>query len=345
MKLLRNKEVCRTLLIHIMLSVLATGIAWNADIEYGILMLGVCIAFILVYLISTMLRYRKIAQLSKDVDRILHGDNHIELDRYSEGELAILQSEIYKMTVRLREQQQKLLDDKVYLADSIADISHQIRTPLTSINLVVQMLSKDDLTVERRQQLFRELRELLSRIDHLITVLLKISKLDAGTVQFNKDNIPIAEMIRMATEPLLIPMELRGQELKVEAEGGFYGDAAWTSEAVGNIVKNCMEHTPDGGCIHISAMDNALYTEIVITDDGGGIDKEDLPHIFERFYKGKNSGDKSFGIGLALARMIITGQNGTIKAENVSASESGIGQDAPTVLGARFTIRFYKGIV
>ncbi len=335
--MLRNKEVQRTLLIYVVISVLATGVAWWYSDNYGVFMLAVCITFITIYLISTGLRYRKIAKLSSQVDRILHGDNHMEMKRYSEGELAILQSEIYKMTVRLREQQQKLLDDKIYMADSIADISHQIRTPLTSINLVVSMLSKEDLSPERRQQLFRELRELLSRIDHLITVLLKISKLDAGTVKFNKENVSMAGLIHSATEPLLIPLELREQKLKVVAEGEFSGDVAWTSEAVGNIVKNCLEHTPVGGVVSICATENPLYTEIVIADNGGGIDKEDLPHIFERFYKGKNSSDNSFGIGLALARMIITSQNGTIKAENVVEQEKNS--------GARFTIRFYKGTV
>ncbi|MBQ4282945.1 MAG: HAMP domain-containing histidine kinase [Lachnospira sp.] len=337
MKVLRNKEVFRTLILYILVSVAATVIAWRAGEDNGLLMLLICATFIIIYLVSTSLRYRQIARLSWDVDKILHGDNHIDLDKCSEGELAILQSEIYKMTVRLREQQQKLLDDKIYLADSIADISHQIRTPLTSINLVVQMLTKDDLTEERRCQLFRELKELLSRIDHLITVLLKISKLDAGTVEFKRENVPMADLVRIATEPLLIPIELRNQELTVNARGEFIGDVAWTGEAVGNIVKNCMEHTPNGGKLMINATTTPLYTEIVIEDNGCGIDKEDLPHIFERFYKGKNSTDKSFGIGLALARMIITGQNGTVKAENVM--EQGI------VSGARFVVRFYKGTV
>ena len=128
-------------------------------------------------------------------------------------------------------------------------------------------------------------------------------------------------------------MDLRNQTLEVSATGEFTGDVAWTCEAVANIVKNCMEHTPDGGRIKLYASDNPLYTEIVIADNGSGIAKEDLPHIFERFYKGKDSDEKSFGIGLALARMIISTQNGTIKAENESP------------VGAKFTLRFYKGIV
>lgn len=237
------------------------------------------------------------------------------------------------MTIRLREQQQTLTREKAYLADSIADISHQIRTPLTSINLLIGLLSEPKLTDARRQQLIHELYELLSRIDWLITTLLKISRLDAGTVQFKQEQVSLEELLKKSCVTLLIPMELRGQELRIHADGAFRGDLSWTSEAIGNIVKNCMEHTPEGGRIEIEATENALFSEIIIKDNGTGISPEDLPHIFERFYKGKDSDGKSFGIGLALSRMIIAGQGGTVKAENRKP------------VGAMFTIRFYKGTV
>lgn len=178
-----------------------------------------------------------------------------------------------------------------------------------------------------------ELYELLSRIDWLITTLLKISRLDAGTVQFKQEQVSLEELLKKSCVTLLIPVELRGQELRIHADGAFRGDLSWTCEAIGNIVKNCMEHTLKGGRIEIDAAENALYSEIIIKDNGTGISPEDLPHIFERFYKGKDSDGKSFGIGLALSRMIITGQGGTVKAENRKP------------VGAMFTIRFYKGTV
>ncbi len=335
MKLFRNPEVTKSLLTYGLLTIAATGASafFMRDARFMLFTFILCVLAASVHFIFTYARYRRIAELSSDVNRILHGDSHISLDKYSEGELAILQSEIYKMTVRLREQQKRLQDDKIYLADSIADISHQIKTPLTSINLLVSFLSEPDISDERRHKLIRELYELLSRIEWLITALLKISKLDAGTVQFNTETLSMDELIKKATSPLLVPMELREQELLITTEGDFNGDVSWTCEALTNIIKNCMEHTPTKGTITINASENALYSEITITDNGCGISKEDLPHIFERFYKGKDSDDKSFGIGLALARMIITSQNGTVKAEN----------NLPT--GARFTIRFYKGTV
>ena len=333
MKLLKNKEVRGALLWQLSVSVIACPLCFLFDLRAGLTAVVLSLLLMLIFCISTYKRYRRIASLAADVNHVLHGDSSIDFDNYSEGELSILHSEIYKMTVRLREQQQKLLSDKEYLADSLADISHQIRTPLTSINLLVERLSASGLTDECRHQLANELYGLLDRIDWLITTLLKISKLDAGTVQFNRDTVSLEMLINKSCAPLLIPIELRGQELVICAEGNFYGDPAWTSEAVGNIVKNCMEHTPDGGKIEIEATENALYSEIVIKDNGTGISPEDLPHIFERFYKGKDSDGKSFGIGLALSRMIIAGQKGTVKAENRKNT------------GAMFTLRFYKGTV
>lgn len=333
MKLLRNPEVAKGLLLYALLAVVFSVAAWLMDSRFGLFTLLVCIVLIGVHLSLTMRRYRRIARLAAEIDKILHGEQQITLDAYAEGELAVLQSEIHKMTVRLREQQQNLVNDKVYLSDSIADISHQIRTPLTSIHLLTELLSKPDLTEKRRYQLCFELRELLRRIDWLITALLKMSKLDAGTVLFKEESILLEDLLQRACAPLLVPLELHGQLLEINAKGSFYGDIAWTCEAIGNIVKNCMEHTPEYGSIRIHAEENALYTEICIEDSGKGISKADLPHIFERFYKGKDADDKSFGIGLALARMIITQQNGIIKADN---NQSG---------GAKFLIRFYKGTI
>lgn len=332
-KLLKNKEVRTVLLWQILISAAACGVCFTFDFRAGLVAVALALLLMAVYCISTCRRYRKIADLAGDINRILHGDSAIDFDSYSEGELSILHSEIYKMTVRLREQQHTLTKEKAYLADSIADISHQIRTPLTSINLLVERLSASGLSNEDRHQFTNELYELLSRIDWLITTLLKISRLDAGTVEFKQEAVSLKTLVEKSCHPLLIPMELRGQELLIRAEGDFSGDLSWTCEAVGNIVKNCMEHTPEGGKIEIDASENALYSEIVIRDNGTGIAPEDLPHIFERFYKGKNSDGKSFGIGLALSRMIIAGQGGTVKAENRK----------PT--GAMFSIRFYKGTV
>ncbi len=333
MKLLRNHEVASMLAAHLAV-IAAAAVSALKFREYAVLIIILsCAAMTCLFIISTKKRYKMINRLSSEVDRILHGDDHLHLDTFSEGELSILSSEIYKMTVCLRQQQNDLKNDKVYLADSIADISHQIRTPLTSVNLLVSMLSEEKVPDSKRLETARKLRELLSRIDWLITALLKMSKLDAGTARFASEEIPLGELIERSCMALRIPIELHDQTLEIKASGNFHGDISWTCEAVGNIVKNCMEHTPPGGKISIYTEENPVFTQILISDTGCGIPKDDLPDIFKRFYKGKDSGDKNFGIGLALARMIITSQNGTIKAGN--------NPDC----GAYFDIRFYSSPV
>ncbi len=333
MGLLRNPEVYRALLLQLLLTAAALIVTWLLAPPMLLFTLLLCALFIAVHLIATILRYRRIAALSAELDHILHDESSDIIHECAEGELAILQSELHKMTVRLREQQQRMQEDKIYLADSLADVSHQLRTPLTAIHLIVTRLSKSDLSPEMRAKLLRDLKVLLSRVDWLITALLKISKLDAGTVQFHAETLELAELLRRSAEPILIPLELRGIRLDMHMEGKCTCDAAWTCEAIGNILKNCMEHTPPDGCITVEAQEKPLYVQIRISDTGTGISAEDLPHIFERFYRGKHSDDSSYGIGLALARMIITSQNGTIKAENAKDG------------GAVFTIRFYKSAV
>lgn len=329
-KLFRNRDVLVTILI--MLSITAAVSVFMRHSGHLSAIAGMGAAMTLTYLISSYFHYRRINDISGEIDKVLHGSNDILWECDSEGELALLKSEIYKMTVRLREQSQDLIADKTALADALADISHQIRTPLTSINIAVTMLAKEDISQERRRKLIMELQQLLSRIDWLIMTLLKMSKLDAGSVELRRDELDMKDVAEAACQPFMIPAEVRGQEIRIEAQGNFTGDMQWTCEALGNIIKNCTEHTPEGGTITLKAEENPLYSEIVISDTGSGISEEDLPHIFERFYKGSDSGDKSFGIGLALARMIISAQNGTIKAENSGT-------------GAVFTVRFYKCVI
>lgn len=332
MKVLRNPEVRKSFRVWILLAVIFT--AFSAWLDARFAAAAAVFSFCLIggFYHNICIRYARLEEMSMEIDRILHGSSHFDLSRFEEGELAILSSEINKMTVRLREQADALVKDKTCLADSLADISHQIRTPLTSINLIVDFLSEDDLSKERRLGLTRELMVQLSRIDGLITALLKLSRLDAGAVRLSKEPVSALELVKQAADTVAIPMELRGQRLVVQAaqEGFFTGDPAWCVEAVGNILKNCMEHTPEGGTITVAVTDNSLFTEFVISDTGEGFSKEDIPHLFDRFYKGKNSNADSFGIGLALARTIIRAQNGTIQADN--------GRNG----GAQFTVRFYK---
>lgn len=334
MSILNEPDIRRGILADIGIGAAVSAVSFSLGIAAGIAALASCIIYTVIHAITNVRRYRAIARLSNSIDRILHGQDEILFTDSREGELAILTSEVTKMTVRLREQTDALAADKVRLTDAIADISHQLRTPLTSMNLTVSLLSEDGLSDERRLRLTRDLSRSLRRIDWLIDALLKISKIDAGTVGFRSERVSVAELIRRAAAPLMIPMELRGQEIRVHADSEEYtGDMQWSVEAIGNILKNCVEHTPEGGSIEISSTENALFTEIVISDSGAGFTPGDIPHLFERFYRGKNADAASVGIGLALARTVITAQNGTVAASN--------GKNG----GAQFTVRFYKNIV
>ena len=280
-----------------------------------------------------MRKYKKsLRRLSGEMDRILHGSGELVLGSYEEGEISILRDEIYKMTVRLREQSETLTEDKEALADSLADISHQIRTPLTTLNLMTARMMQEGDDPEQRKRILREMNRMLERIEWLITALLKISKLDAGAICLEPADISMEGFLKKVMEPFEIQMDLRDQRCRIEGAEGmtFTADEAWTLEAVRNVVKNSLEYTPDGKALEISCVNNPLYTEISVCDSGPGIDQEDLPHLFDRFYKGKNAGSSSFGIGLALAQSIMSRQNGVIRAENRKEG------------GSRFRIRFYK---
>lgn len=340
MNYLRNPEVQREIFAFSLLCLagILCGIC-RGDMFEVIAAAVLGVLFVLVHIVFSYRRYKRIARLTADINRFLHGYDKLQIHGQQEGELSLLENEIFKMTHKLKNQSELLQKDKVYLADSIADISHQIRTPLTAMNLIVSRLSTGQLKEEKKKQLIQELDALLMHIDWLIQSLLKISKLDAGTIQMQHSSVSVQELIREASETLEIPMELREQTLEIlcDSETDFRGDKKWMKEALINILKNCMEHTPMGGTICIRAEKNPLYTEIVVQDNGPGIADEDLPHLFERFYKGKNSSDKSVGIGLALAKMIIKKQSGVISAAN--RIENG------KVAGARFEIRFYQETV
>ncbi len=283
----------------------------------GILVIAAAAAFCSVFYAFTKARYQNLAQLSEQIDLVLHNANHLFIGEASEGELSILHSEVTKMTLRLREQNDVLKREKTHLAESMADIAHQLRTPLTSVNLILSLLENNPDEKERKAMI-RETKELFLQMDWLLTSLLKLSRLDAGIVVFQREEIDVRDLISSALRPLSISMELHNITLQTDVPKGIciQGDSGWLSEAIQNILKNCMESAGDDGEIAISCQDNLLFTEIMIHDSGAGFAKEDLPHLFERFYRGKQAGATGYGIGLALCKTIITRQEGRIIAKN-----------------------------
>lgn len=335
MSLIRNPEVKRTLLCQLAFAISAILGASFFNILYAVYVLIVCLCYISIFWIFTKRRYDRISQLIYQMDKILHGDYYLGFIPDEEGELAVLTSELYKMTLRLREQAEVLKKDKVYLRDSIADISHQLKTPLTSIRMIIPRLKREETSIEERQEYVREVLLLLSKTEWLITALLKIARLESGTAAFKKDSISVKGLLEKSLLPLEILKDLKQISIDIDVEGSpvYMGDPLWSEEAIGNIIKNCVEHTPEKGRIWITAKQNSIYTEIIIADNGRGIAQEDLPRLFDRFYKGKGTDKDSAGIGLALSHMIINRQNGTLKAGSRLGG------------GAEFHIRFYTGAI
>ncbi len=335
MDLFRNREVRNQIVISFGVIFALTVLAAVFSGVWGAIFVLCCgAAVIAVHIHYLKKRYKAISDLSADLDRILHGQEELFISGTAEGELAVLSTEIEKMTVMLKEQKDQLVSDKVQLTDAIADMFHQMRTPVTSMSLQLSLMGSEELSSERRMELTRELKKQLERLHWLTETLLKMSRLDAGTVEFREDEVLVKALARKACEPFLIPLELKNVDLSIKAsDEKFTGDLTWTVEAIGNLVKNCMEHTPAGGRIEIEAQETALYTQITVQDSGEGFTEADLPHIFERFYCGSNSAEGSIGIGLALSRAIIARQKGTITAENAPRG------------GARFVVKFYKSVI
>ena len=333
MKYLRNRDVLREILLSFVIGIICMVITYPLIGRYAILFLLLALVLAAVHYYFSIKRYQQIAQLSLSLDKVLHG-NAIQIDDQYEGELSILSDEISKMIIKLNEQTELLQKDKVRLTNAIADIFHQMRTPLTSINLSLTVLNDEHLSDDKALYYRRNIKKQLEKLQWLIETLLKMSKIDAKTAIFHRQEIFVKDILTKAMEPFAIPMELKEQKLILSCTNEkIYVDDQWTMEAFSNLIKNAMEHTPDGGTIQLNVSENPLFTEIIIQDNGEGIPEEDIPYMFERFYKGRNAKPESVGIGLAFARMIITAQDGTISVRN---NPNG---------GACFSVRFYKQII
>lgn len=329
--MIRNKEFRQFAILFIILATMATIIGFIISVATGMLVVSFSVVLGITIFLFTNARYKAIARMSAQIDLVMHDADRLEIDELDEGELSILQSEITKMTLRIREQNEALKKEKHHLADSLADIAHQLRTPLTSISLILSLLANNPEERERKA-LLREAEELLVRMDWLLTSLLKLARLDAGVVVFQREKVDVSQLINTALQPLQIPMELHGIDVQRDVPDGveILGDPGWLSEAIQNILKNCMESVGENGTVKIACTDNPLYTEIAIHDSGPGFEREDLQHVFERFYQGESASATGYGIGLALCKTIITRQGGAVTAKNHPQG------------GAVFAIRFSK---
>lgn len=306
----------------------------NKNINIAIIVLG-CVSIIIVFIIYLYLREKKIKNITKYLKDLQNNEFSLKIEENTEGELSELQNQIVKITMMLQKQNEIMKKDKNELIVALSDISHQIKTPITSINIMIDILKEQNVDENIKREYFHEITKQLTSINWLITVLLKLSRLDSGVVEFQKEKIDLSKLINEVKQKMAIALEIKNQvlEVNVQENSKMIGDYNWTKEAITNIVKNCIEHTGEGKKIYIDVIENTLYSQILIKDEGQGIDEKDLPYIFNRFYKGKGSSKESFGIGLALAKSIIERQGGEIKVR------SKIGK------GTEFKIQVFKGII
>lgn len=304
-----------------------------------------------IFMILTDRRYRALANMAANLDRVLAGERDIRLRDMSEGELAILSSEIDKVIARLNLTVDELQAEKLALSDALADISHQLKTPLTSIAISTELI-RDRLSArgdsEDLVERLRLIQTLQARVEDLVSALLKLARIDAGVIKLVCGDVDARELVRKSFEPLAIAFDIADVRFSADVQDGasYEGDLTWSVEALENILKNCMEHTPAGGCVSMRVTEDVLACRIRIEDTGPGIAESDLPHIFERFYRGSRDANAApsevnpagVGIGLALSKSLVTAQGGTLTAENLR-DENG------NITGAAFNLVFFKAVV
>lgn len=288
---------------------------------------------ILIFYLYDKNKSKKIKEITKMISKINNRQFDIDINDFNEGELSILKNEISKTTTMLRQVADNSVKDKLNLKDSLGDISHQLKTPLTSITIMIDnILDSPDMNEKTRKKFLINIKREILNINFLVMSLLKLSKFDANVVKFNKESVYLKDIIIESIKNVSMIKELKNITIKVSGDDDIklLCDFKWQVESITNILKNSIEHTSEYGTVEVNYSENKLYTRILIKDNGKGIDSGDLPHIFDRFYKGENGSDDSFGIGLSLSKTIIEKEGGSITVKST-----------PNI-GTIFTIKYLK---
>ena len=292
----------------------------------------IIIVLLIIFLIYIKNKDKDIKDITKYIEEINKGNYELKINSISEDELSILKNEIYKTTIKLKEAYINTNNDKLSIKKSLEDISHQLKTPLTSILIMLDNLIDDpNMDINTRQDFITDIKRQVVNINFLVQNLLKLSKFDSNTIHFIKENNKLSNILKEAIKNVSTLCDLKDIKIIINGddESTIYSDFKWEVEALTNILKNSIEHTKDKKEILVDYNTNNVYSIIKIKDYGVGIAHDDLKHIFKRFYKGKNSSPDSIGIGLSLAKAIINEDNGIISVESNSN-------------GTTFIIKYYK---
>lgn len=285
------------------------------------------------FVINKSKRTKKINKIIELISKINRRNFDIDIEDYTEDELSILKQEVYKTSLMLRSEADNSLKDKLNLKDSLSDISHQLKTPLTSITIMIDnILDNEEMDSKTRRKFLVNIKREIININFLVQNLLKLSKFDANVIKFNNEEVLIKDIVDEAIKKVSALSELKGVSIKVSGDKGstIKCDFMWEVEALSNIIKNSIEHIEGEGFVEVNYTKNKVYSRILIRDNGVGINAEDLPYIFDRFYKGKNTSKDSVGIGLALSKSIIEKDNGSISVKSTPK------------IGTIFTIKYFE---
>ena len=282
-----------------------------------IVLLGVIA--IIVALIYTNKRDKSLRSINKYLDKVNNGNYELKIEDNGEDEISRLRNELYKTTILLRESAENSEKEKTNLSNSLADISHQLKTPLTSIRIMLDNIEENpNMDEKTRNEFIEEISRQIDWISSLVISLLKLAKFDAGAIVMQDTQINVKKLIDNVINNLAIMIDIKNIKIeeKIDEDVILRADYNWQLEALTNIIKNCIEHSKEDSKIKIEVENNSIFVKIKITDEGEGIEKEDLSHIFERFYKSKQVSENSIGIGLSLAKTIIEKENGYIKVDS-----------------------------
>ena len=307
-----------------------------SSIKYNVLILTLgFIIYILINCIYRKMENKTIGEITEYIKKINEKCYELKIEENTENELSKLKNELYKITVMLKEEAETQSNAKKNIKTALEDISHQLKTPLTSISIMLDnIIETKDMDEETRNVFICEIDRQIKWINWLILSLLKLARIDSNSIEFEKEKINVGTLVNSVIKDLEIPIDIKEQNVIINGDNtvSFMGDFNWEKEALINIIKNCIEHSEQNKKIYINYEENNFYTKIEIKDEGKGISKEDLKHIFERFYKGKNSSENSIGIGLALAKTIIEKDNGKITCTSEINK------------GTKFEIKYVKNI-
>lgn len=312
----------------ILASIILLSNVFSLSREALLVIFFIFLSFNILFLTFIYYMNKEINIICNCINNMLNEDYLIDIRNYKEGLFGTLKSDTFKVVAKFKEISEYNIKEKEYLKETLSDISHQIKTPITSMYIINDILLEKEEDKSKKEFLMKN-RTQLERIEWLVVTLLKMSRLESGSDKLVIKEYSIQELVEKALEPLRISMELKEQNVIVNiTDVNLLIDLEWTVESLSNIIKNAYEHTPKGGTIEIASLDTPIYTELSIKDNGCGISKKDLPHIFERFYKGSSNKD-SIGIGLYMAKKVLGMENASVSAES---SEN----------GTCFSIKFYK---